>query len=236
MPMKDIPLPEEELSLCQKSGELTRAYKMNGFDCPVVVLDDQLARRQAGYTLIDLDLEDVESWLSQAYGLYGPQEDIPNKKGKPVDQYLLTSEDHSLRSAKALWFSAIVVYAKCFTQADGRGVKLERENVPDAMKECHDKIMNYRHTIVAHAGVTNLETAPLEIILSPPKAPGKFFLKNNCKRIEFSDDRNEPVTFTDLVNAVHESVRKKRDQLTAKILERTQKLAVKELYKKVRPK
>jgi hypothetical protein len=230
MPKKDIPFPNEEISLCQETGKLTRLYKLNGFECPVVVLDDKISQRQAGYTMIDLDLQDVKSWLAQAYSQSGPQEAMAGEKGKPVTQYVLSSDERSLIIVKALWFSAIVIYAKCFTDADGRRIKLERENLPDVMKECHDKIMNYRHTIVAHAGVTTLEAAPLELVLSPKNIPGKFFLKNNCKRVEFADDRNEVVTFTDLVEAVHEYVIKKRDQLTKKIMDRTKKIPFKDLY------
>jgi hypothetical protein len=234
MPAKEIPLPEQDLSLCPDTGALNRTYTLNGVECPKVVLDDKLAKQQSGYTLIDADLEDVESWLTQAYNLFGPQEVIPDKRGKPVIQYTLASEETSLSLVKALWFSAIVVYAKCFTQTEGRGVKLERSNLPDYMKDCHDKIMTYRNTIVAHAGETTLETAPLEIILSPKSMGIGFLLRNNCKRVEFADDRNETVTFTDLVDTVHKSVKAKRHKLTSSILDRTKKTASKDLYKMAR--
>jgi len=234
MKIKDLPLPTEEFLLCETTGKLTRSYRLNGFDCPVVTLEDNLAKRQAGYTLIDLDLDDVKGWLSHAYEIFGPKEIIHDSQHKLITKYVLSSENKSLSIVKALWFSSIVVYAKCFTQAEGRGVKLERDMLSEPMRECHDKIMNYRHTIVAHAGITTLETAPLEIVLSPKSIKGGILLKNNCKRVEFSDDRNEIITFSDLVNAVHEDVKIKRKKITKKIMDRTRSTSPKELYKNAR--
>ena len=80
------------------------------------------------------------------------------------------------------------------------------------MRPCHDKIMNYRNTIIAHAGEGDLETAEPELVISPKGSSHPYYwVKSNVSRVEFSDDRNEKVTFQSLVNAVHEHVRKKRE-------------------------
>lgn len=215
----ESPELDEEITLCALTGSVERTYRIKGTICPKISLENHHASRHSGYTLIDLDLEDAEAYLFEAFQLIGERTSIPPPNAKLHDEYILSQKEPLPRVIKALWFSAIVIYAKCFTEARGRRVKLERSNIPSHMHPCHDKIMNYRHTIVAHAGQGNLETAFPELVISPKGSNPIYWIKNNVRRVEFVDDRNEEVTFQDLIQEVHKYVIQKREELTLEIVE-----------------
>lgn len=213
--MEKAPDLDEEVKLCNLTGNIERTYRVDGTVCPKVLLDSHRAKQHAGYILIDLDLEDAEAFLTEAYRLKGEQTAIPPPNAKLRNEYVLHEKGPLSRVVKALWFSAVVIYAKCFTEAKGRKVKLEKSIIPAHMRPCHEKIMNYRHTIIAHAGEGNLESADPELIISPENSGHPFYwLKSNVRRLEFVDDRNEQIDFQMLIKTVHNHVRKKRDQLT----------------------
>lgn len=229
--MRKSPELDEEVKLCNLTGKVDRTYRIRGTICPKVLLESHLAKRHAGYTLIDLDLEDAEAFLKEAYRLVGEQASIPPPNARLRDEYVLHEKGPLSPVIKGLWFSAIIVYAKCFTEARGRKLKLEKSNIPAHMRPCHEKIMNYRNTIIAHAGEGKLETADPELVISPRRSSHPFYwVKSNVSRVEFVDDRNERVDFQTLIKNVHEHVRQKREKLTLEIIKEVRKVPLDTWY------
>jgi len=116
----------------------------------VTYLDDKIAKGYSGYRLILKDLHVVKQALDSL-------EQIRNAPASIVKQ--------------SLSFYAIVTYAKCFTQADGRGIKLDKSS---ALSKCsnpekieHNRIMDQRHNYVAHGGLAGYEHNPLVVTLNP---------------------------------------------------------------------
>lgn len=72
---------------------------------------------------------------------------------------------------KSLYISGVVTYCKCFTQADGRKVKLEAKDIfgPNQSKEkdLHIEAMNQRHSYLAHGGKTKHEQVNAILVLNP---------------------------------------------------------------------
>ncbi|MFC3459187.1 MULTISPECIES: hypothetical protein [Massilia] len=220
--MLKLPDLDEQIDLCALTGRLDRTYRYKGTICPKVALDGHIAIQHSGYTLIDLDLEDAQEYLKEAFRLKGERTSIPPPNAKLHDEFVLPTEGPVPRVIKALWISAVIIYAKCFAEAKGRRVKLEKSVIPAHMRACHDKIIKYRNTIVAHAGEGNLESALPELVIGPRPEPF-YWIKSNVKRVEFVDDRNERVTFQDLVKAVHKHVIEKREQHVRRLLENVKK-------------
>jgi hypothetical protein len=94
------------------------------------------AKRPAGLLLIQKDLESAQEALTVVH---------------------TTCLDRSQAIVNpALWFSGVLAYTRCFTQATGGGVKLERkDHVAHLSRELvatHDELMRTRNQYVAHAG------------------------------------------------------------------------------------
>lgn len=218
----------EKKTICEETGEITRAFTVDGVACPKYILTDRISKQRAGYDLIELDLVDVRSWLAEAFKLVGP----PPQLDKNQDKFILVSHDSQSIILQAVWFSAIIVYAKCFTQAEGRGVKLERSMLPEHLRKSHDSIMEFRNTIVAHAGAGGIERAHVELVLSPPPTLGHLWLRGTVHRLNFADDRHQPASFETLVEWVYQHVLSKKRKLDKKIFEEVKKNSLVQLYAK----
>ncbi len=51
----------------------------------------------------------------------------------------------------------MIVYGRCFTKANGRGLKLEDNRIKAEYKTIHRDVMTLRHEYIAHAGVSDAE-------------------------------------------------------------------------------
>jgi hypothetical protein len=72
-------------------------------------------------------------------------------------------------AARSIWISTVVTYGKCFVDAEGRRLKLERKTVKalgPSLLECHDKPMSERHEYAAHGGDSLHEAARFGIAVS----------------------------------------------------------------------
>lgn len=212
----------EDVRIDSKTGQLTRLYFDDGRPCPMVELTSQIARQYAGYCLIEADLADARVWLQKVFDLFPKGADVSHTPaGDKTDSWQLSSSSkEDFKLVKALWFAALVIYGKCFTQAEGRRVKLEKSNLPEGLRNYHDHIMGLRNTIVAHAGKTTYESSALNLVLHPDQQSGAYSLKYGISRLDFKDDRDDPVTFAQLISAAEDHVRSKRKDLEARIEER----------------
>ena len=120
---------------------------------------------------------------------------------------------------KSLFFSSLIFYGKCFTQAKGRGVKLERSIIPPEYHNKHDIIMTYRHTLAAHSGEGKWDTGKVNLVLPPNKnSKVGIHIKPETYRLDFEDDRMDDDKFLELVNLVHTKVKAKSETIGQKII------------------
>ena len=199
-------------------GEPTRRWIFEGMECRRVELATGLAKQFAGFKLIHEDLKDVKAWLELAHRLldaagYGPP--APGEK-------VLSEIPRELGvQLKALMFAAITCYGKCFASSEGRGVKLEeRDHVPPRLVSKHRDVLEYRNQLTAHAGRhsdVHAEHAQAVIVHPPVGHQGLPVARVEMTRLEFMDDRADPVPMVTLVDGVVENVRAKLALLTEKL-------------------
>ena len=201
-----------------KTGERQRIYYYKGKHCPTHLIKGPLAKQYIGYQLIMRDLEDAERWLTHAYDFF-PKEESDHMKpdeDRYRDNQIGDEKNHAI--VKSLFFSSLIFYGKCFTQAKGRGVKLEKSIVPPGFHAKHDCIMEYRHTLAAHSGEGQWDTGKLRLLL-PPKKGSNIGPRINSElhRLDFEDDRMDKCQFLELIKIVHRNVKTKKDIIGQKI-------------------
>lgn len=200
----------------RKTGKKSTLYFYKDKNCPTVIIDTPVARKLAGYHLIKIDLYEAKEWLQNSYKLLPKHLNKTSKK----DRYLLSPDNLTSKTIRAFWFSAIIIYAKCFSSTEGRYAKLERKNLPNEYLVTHDQIIRYRNTIVAHAGETHHEYAQLRVVLPPNKKINKVWLRPDIKQLDFADDRSEAIPFEKLIDQVTLQVNEKIEALKKRLFDK----------------
>lgn len=203
-------------------GNAQRTWYFQGKECAKVELPlTGLPKQYAAFTLILEDLKDVERWLQMGHRLLTDQGfTAPSATDRTVPS-LPDDQGHLL---KALMFAAITCYGKCFASTEGRGGKLEeRDHVPAACVTKHREIVELRNQLTAHAGMhpnKHAEFAQPVIVHPPVGHNGVPIARVEMTRLEFIDDRNDPVPFLSLVAGVAANV-------TTKIIDLEKRLGLK---------
>ncbi len=210
-----------EWSINPKTGEQQYLYYYKGKQCSTDLIKGPLAKQYIGYSLIMKDLEDAEGWLRQAYELCPQKESSPAKPNQDRFHSGDIGDEKNHRIVKSLFFSSLIFYGKCFTQADGRGVKLEKSNLPIQYHERHDRVMNYRNTLAAHSGIGNWDTGKARLVLPPIRDKNiGLHLYPELHRLDFEDDRIDDHSFLDLIKHVQIHVQKKIPKIFDVILKK----------------
>lgn len=118
-----------------------------------------VGRRYAGF----LEINDNINYIRNLVEYYSTNYTL-RKVFKP-DLYRVF-EPHEIIPMQCLFISIIILYGKCFTNSDRRGVKLDDSflrNANSDEKSTHKKLMEARHKFLAHAGVTELESFELKV-------------------------------------------------------------------------
>jgi hypothetical protein len=123
-------------------------FTNEGKVCPYVVADGKIAKRVTGYYSIYGDLKEAKAMLSYI-------------EGNPTIPIIV----------KGSMFKAFIAqYAKCFTNAWVRGVKLEPDNVfknNEELLKAHDGLMEIRNNYIAHAGEGHYQFGGMVVYLNP---------------------------------------------------------------------
>jgi hypothetical protein len=117
---------------------------INGTECFSIIFENEHTHRYAGYKLIEDDI----GYCVHIIKIIEEQSLRPNYFSIPLSLALVS------------------LYGKIFAKADGRGIKFQRSDIPQELRETHDLIINYRNNFVAHAGGTH-ETTISVIGLNP---------------------------------------------------------------------
>lgn len=136
------------------NGKVLKIYH-NDILCRIAKIDSHPARLTAGYQAM---LNDVHKIL--AYTKLGKK--IVNEKLQtelPAEEF--NFDDHDQLICSSLYLSAITLYGKCFTAAEGRVAQLQENQVLKRMSESqrksHAKFMGLRHNWSGHGGKSNHE-------------------------------------------------------------------------------
>jgi hypothetical protein len=133
-------------------------YIRNGEALPFALVDSPVARRINGLVLIRKDLQFSASALETLIA-----------QPKKAEMLIVR---------QSLWYAAIVTYAKCFVDADGRGMRLQSRSVfkSDAEKltKIHEWMMGLRHSYIAHAGQNDEEEVHTWIALAADTSKKAF--------------------------------------------------------------
>lgn len=114
---------------------MIRKYIVDGIEQKLYLVDTKISKQYAGYRLILKDLSTVKKIIAELRN-FAPQT-FPLVK-------------------QSLTFYAVITYGKCFSEAKGRGVSLNRKEAlklatTDQAAE-HDQILHLRNQYVAHSG------------------------------------------------------------------------------------
>ncbi len=186
--------------------------------CPTSLIEGYLSKQYIGYYLILRDLEDTKLWLQQAYDLV-PDEKTETQENSDNYSFELIRDEKNHLIIKSLFFSSLIFYGKCFTQAKGRGIKLEKSIIPEEYQNKHDIIMTYRHTLAAHSGEGKWDTGKVKLVLPPNKnSNAGIHIIPETYRLDFEDDRVDEHRFLELVNIVHSKAKSKSEIIGQKII------------------
>ena len=134
----------------------------------------------------------------------------------------------------AFWHAAVMSYARCFSNAWGRGTTLEKEHVGQAGSEfltTHDDIMELRNQYVAHAGNHSQEIDRIAVTLKPPpmpKAVNNTFYFLISQMGPKSENRDDFVRLCDSLISVVTSIRVRAEK---RLLDAYRELDLDELYR-----
>ena len=204
-----------------KNLDINLKSKIGGKDAYSVIYNSRSADALAAYSLIHKDLKFCKTTLNLAVELAGG-----NLNSKD-SLYVRDELDKNSDILKALTISFIITYGKCYTQADGRKVKLDSKAIfksnPE-LKEVHEFVMHERNNYIAHAGVTDLETAKTLILLDADQSKGEMPKLITHSNDLYAFEESGLKYFIELIYFVEE-------QLIALLKKRVQKLKDRELVK-----
>ncbi|WP_036550182.1 hypothetical protein [Nitrincola lacisaponensis] len=215
--MKEIKRPDgwviQEI-IDPKTGERKNRYFYKRNRAPRVQLKSKVAQQLAGYSLIEKDLRNVITWLTEIDKLH-PRD---SHKSKP---FQASPNRETFNIVKGLYVASLTFYGKCFTSCDGRRVKIEKSIIDDKFKEAHEDIMHMRHNFAAHSGADSFEEVKIALVLHPKvKSNMKPEIFRELSQADFKDSHEEDVRFLRLAEHVRRKVISKIDSLAERIYEK----------------
>lgn len=180
-----------------------------------IPITSRVAKQLAGYVLIERDLRMAATWLTMLEKI------SPSSKGKKRHVWSATDKDEDSHAhALALFVAALSFYGKCFTQCEGRGVKLERSWIPLGFEGTHDLVIKMRHNFAAHSGADKFEDVHVVLVLAEKRGRlrDQALLVREMRQMEsMISGADDNLSFRALVTELRTTVLAKLDELNAKI-------------------
>lgn len=177
-----------------------------------IVVDTQKAKVLAAYVLIEKDLRCATIWLDQIITLLQDEPLFVDPKGTVV-----SPGGHKYILAKGFFVAAITFYGKCYSNCEGRRVKLERANLPESFSSVHDSVIEFRNNFAAHSGAQKIEDAVVILALDSKRKAAPYFSKELYQPDIVSMDDLEGML--ELFGHVKEFVDRKVEILSDKVYE-----------------
>ena len=181
---------------------------------PRVLLTSKVAQQLAGYTLIEKDLRNVLVWLAEIDRVF-PESERPSGCHISPDR-------ERFNIIKGLYVAALTFYGKCFTQCEGRKIKLDRKFVDQSFADRHDDIIHMRNNFAAHSGADSFEDVQIALVLFPNKKSKErpLVMRELLQADMAYFGPAEEASFADLVKHVQQKVLLKIDELVERILQK----------------
>lgn len=201
----------------QGTGEHRQEYYFKRKKAPRIPIDTPLARKLAGYSLIEKDLRTVIGWLEKLEELLERR----HIEIKPGYQLIDNHEDDLV--AKSLYLSSLTFYGKCFSECKGRKVKLERSNISEEFHDAHDEVISMRNNYGAHSGKEKYEKVNVVLVLNPKKKyrhESPFLVRESFQPESIHSLPDENDSFLHLVDHVREYTLAKIEKLNSLVFEK----------------
>lgn len=198
-----------------ETGEHYNRYFFKRVRAKRIPLKSKLAMQLGGYALIERDLRIVGTWLEEMHKHCEP---LPENSRAGWGATRSSDEEHPI--VQSLFVSSVSFYGKCFSQCDGRKIKLDKKWVPHKFEDTHDLLIQMRNNFTAHSGATKFERVNVALVLAAKgnKLKDEALLYRELYQAESmrslsSDDSS----FEQLVEVLHEKVLLKLKSLNDKI-------------------
>lgn len=106
----------------EQTGDHTNTYYYKRRKCLKFKLNSNLSKQLAGYTLIEKDLRNVAVWLGEILTYLEVLDNTIYQKSPDRTKFNIV---------KGLFVASLTFYGKCFTQCEGRRVKLDKKIIKD---------------------------------------------------------------------------------------------------------
>lgn len=197
-------------------------YNKNGDLLPYVKYDSPVNTMCSRYTMILNDLKLARRFLKRHMDTIDCEFD----------------PDHIIH--QSLWFSFLITYGKCFTDASGgRKIKLEAstkgilKGATDIQIKLHEELMGLRHNYIAHSGKNDAEYAQFYLILNHDLSNLKILDSTTISsgQMGWSDHRLPDVE--SLVELILLNLRAKLIEIQIHLNREIARMPIEELYKRV---
>ncbi|MCU6798264.1 hypothetical protein OB236_39665 [Paenibacillus sp. WQ 127069] len=184
---------------------------INHGQLPLIVIDSPVGKRLKGLKHIKLDLFIIQGLFQSFINLEDCEEN-----------YIL---QHSL------WFAGVTTYGRCFTEAAGRGIKLEKSKYVTHLEESkvrtHDEIMEQRNKYIAHADDNNYEGFEVFGVVDPETNKLLGLTNNYHKTVAVN--RESIKRYIELINEIIIQVAHDDERASSALLKQISSIQVDEL-------
>lgn len=129
----------------EEIGHVRVCMDENNNILPIAIIKSPLADQYSGYGLIEKDISLCINTLNMLMSLDLPGHEIIHQ---------------------SLWFFFIITYGKCFSKAEGRKIKLDKNSLQHYSEEerkAHEEIIELRNKYVSHSGIGIYEKNPIAL-------------------------------------------------------------------------
>jgi len=197
-----------------KANGFVRITSTNNMNHLVYYMEGKIAKSYSGYRLILKDLMDVRDSI-----IILQKHKFENSLSRIIKQ--------------GLSFNVIITYGKCFSKADGRGIKLDKGNLTKYCEQAeideHIRVIHQRDSYVAHGGLEGYEHNPVVVILNRDRL-NKSIIDIYDNPMGLVDIDSQLDTIESLVNSNIGFVEEKCLLLMEKIKVEITKVDLNELY------
>jgi hypothetical protein len=189
------------------------SHYLNGEPIPQVPLSGPLAIQGAGLGLIMGDLTSGLRWMQRVEQILVAE----GYDGRPGTNRFKDRETGD--EVKGLFIASLSFYAKAFTEAGGRRLKMQKEWLDESFRNTHEYFMIFRHNLAAHSGDQKIEQANLYLILVPAGTDTTDF-RLFTDRLQPDLALRDPAgnTFLSLIAHARSKVEERFEKLTERVL------------------
>jgi len=152
--------------LDKNTGKFHNRYFFKRRKAHRIIINTPKSKSLAGYTLIEKDLRSAIIWLKEIITML--ENNVKFTDGTGNLRFDKNREINNL--VKGLFVAALTFYGKCFSQCEGRRVKIDKKNIDLEFHDEHDMAILLRHNFAAHSGAEKVERAKVILALDSKRS------------------------------------------------------------------